>query len=477
MNKISPRSHRLIPFIDKLGYGAGNFSTGVASQVMGTYLVFYCTVILDIPGSLVGLAVSLSIIWDAITDPVMGYFSDMTRSKTFGRRHQYLLIGGLGMALTNYMLWNMGKELSPYVKFSIIFILILTVKTFMTIYVTPYTALGAELSDDYNERTSIQGAKTIFFLLGLAFVSVFGMFVFFKPTPEFPSGQLNPHSYRSMGAFTSVVIAIFALLCFFLTKKYIPILNQHVQKNQDKTKISNIMLTFKEIFLNKTFRYVAFAYMFTNVASALVANTGLHVFTYTFLLSSQQVAVIIGVQFLFSILSQPIWSYASKKIDKKPSMMLGIILCMLASVVFIVLVLMKKHVSSSVVYFLPFAALVGFGTGGLFTLPLSMIADVIDLDELNTGKRSEGSYYGFLTLFYKLSQSITLFLIGLVLDLVKFDANLVVQSESTVIILGMLMGLGSAISFSAALISLKGYSLDRLEVENIQKKLADTVRQ
>lgn len=473
MSKLKNSSHRKIPFLDKMGYGLGNFTTGVSNQVIGTYLVFYCTAILDIPGSLVGLAVSLSIIWDAITDPLMGYISDMTKSRTFGRRHQYLLIGGIGLGICNFILWNISSGISPYLKFAFIFILIIVIKTFSTIYVTPYTALGAELSNDYNERTTIQGIKTIFFLLGLAFVSVFGMFVFFRPTPEFPSGQLNPASYNNMGLFTSILIIAFAVWCFYSTKKYIPILNEHIQTGTSNSKLSTLLLAFKNIFLNKTFRHVAFAYMFTNIASALVTNMGLHVFTYTFSLNSQQIALIVGVQFLISIISQPIWSLISKRLDKKPSMVLGIILCIISSFIFLLLIFMKDHVTGNVLYFFPFGILAGFGTGGLFTLPLSMIADVIDLDELNTGKRAEGSYYGCLTLFYKMSQSITLLLIGFILDWVKFDANLTIQAESTVIILGLLLSIGSAISFIAALLSVLGYNLNRNKVEDIQRKIAE----
>lgn len=476
MDKFHQNRYRKIPLSDKLGYGSGNFSTGVGNQVLGTYLVFYCTAILGIPGSLVGLAVSLSIIWDAITDPLMGYYSDITKSKVFGRRHLYLLVGGIGMALSNYVLWNINSGLSAYLKFTIIFLLILIIKTFSTIYVTPYTALGAELSNDYNERTDIQGIKTVFFILGLAFVSVFGMYIFFRPTPNFPVGQLNPHSYKSMGLFSSIIIAIFSIVCFYTTKKYIPVLSQHIQKIEGKTKLLNLLSAFKEIFLNKNFKYVAFSYMFNNIASALLANMGLHVFTYTFLLSSQQVAIIIGVQFIISILSQPLWSFASKRIDKKPSMQLGIILCILSSLLFLLLVLAKNYVKGSILYFFPFAVLAGLGTGGLFTLPLSMIADVIDLDDLNTGKRSEGSYYGCLTLFYKISQSITLFLIGLILDIVNFDANLPVQAENTVVILGLLLAIGSGISFLAAFLSLLKYSLNKSKVEDIQNQIAAKIK-
>lgn len=474
MIKLQSNSHIKIPLLDKIGYGSGNFSIGIANQVIGTYLVFYCTVILNIPGSLVGLAVSLSIIWDAITDPVMGYFSDITKSRIFGRRHQYILIGGLGLGISNYLLWNINSGFSDYLNFLIIFVLILIFKTFSTIYGTPYSALGAELSSDYNERTNIQAVKTVFFLLGLSFVSVFGMFVFFRPTPEFPSGQLNPSSYSSMGIFSSILIIIFALLCFYSTKKYIPTINNNNDKKETgDAKVKTPLSAFKEILLNKSFRYVALAYMFTNIATALVSNTGLHVFTYTFSLSNTNIGLIIGIQLLVSIISQPVWSLASKRLDKKPSMTLGIILCFISSLFFLILVIMKDHVQGNALYFIPFAVLAGFGTGGLFTLPHSMIADVIDLDELNTGRRSEGSYYGCLTLFYKFSQSITLLLIGFVLDFVKFDASLPIQAESTVFVLGLMLSIGSGLSFIAALFSLSRYSLTRSRVEDIQKKIAE----
>ncbi|TDT61286.1 MFS transporter [Fonticella tunisiensis] len=472
-NIVNNQEHRKIPVIDKIGYGSGNFSVGVSMQVVGAYLVFYCTAILGIPGSLVGLAVSLSIVWDAVTDPLMGYFSDITRSKTFGRRHLYLLIGGIGIALTNFFLWNIDASLPDHIKFTFIFIDILAVKTFMTIFTTPYTALGAELSNDYNERTTIQGIKTIFFLLGLSLVSVIGMYIFFQPTHEYPVGQLNPKAYNHMGLFSSIIVVIFALICYLSTKKYIPLLNQPEIKSDNRLWILNLVASFKSIFSNSTFRYVAFTYMFTNISSALLSNIGLHVFTYTFLLSSQQIAVIVGIQLLVSILSQPAWTIISKKLDKKPAMNLGLFICIAASFIFLIMVLLKDFIKGSAGYFIPFAAIGGFGTGGLFTLPLSMIADIIDQDELKTGKRSEGTYYGCLTLLYKFTQSITLLLIGFLLDIVNFDASLLVQSEGTVVILGLILGIGSILSFAAAFMSLAGYKLNREKVEQIQMQIME----
>ncbi|MBF7097387.1 MFS transporter [Alkalibacter mobilis] len=460
----------MIPFKDKIGYGTGNFSTGVINQVIGTYLVFYCTAILDIPGSMIGIAMSTSIIWDALTDPLMGHISDITRSKRFGRRHQYILIGGAGMAAANLLLWNLDKEMVLPLKFGLIVLLLLTIKTFSTIYVTPYTALGAELSDDYNERTEIQGVKTIFFLLGLAFVSVFGMYVFFRPTGLFPAGQLNPDSYSKMGFFSSVIIIFFSVICFGTTKKYIPVINEKIDEKARKLSFVELLNEFKTIFMNSAFRAVSFSYMFNNIASALIANMGLHVFTYTFFLNSQQIAAIVGIQFAVSILAQPIWFKISQKLDKRPSMILGIGMSLVSCLFFAVLTFAKDAVSGSIIFFIPFALLAGFGTSGLFTLPLSMMADVIDFDEVNSGKRAEGSYYGFLTMFYKLSQSITLLLIGWILQIIGFDSDLAFQTDTTAITMGLVIGFGSAISFIASMVSVFKYSLNKekvIEMQNI----------
>lgn len=462
-----------IPFVDKISYGLGNFSAGVSIQVIGTFLMFYCTAVLNIPGSLVGTAVSLSILWDAITDPIMGYISDNTRSTKFGRRHLYLLIGGFGMGICNFFLWNISSGLPTMTKFIIILADILAIKTFMTIFITPYTALGAELSNDYNERTSIQAIKTIFFILGLFFVSVVLLSAFFSPTVEFPIGQLNPKAYSYMGTFSSIIVVFFAYACFYSTKKYIPLLNRTGAEASSIPSLRNLLASFKKIILDRLFRSVAFAYMFNNIASALLSNLGLHVFTYTFELSSHQIAIVVGTQFVASIISQPLWSVISRRIDKKPALNLGLGLCVVSSLYFLMLVLFKNQLADRIFFFIPFAALAGFGIGGLFSLPLSMIADIIDLEELSTKTRSEGTYYGCLTLFYKFSQSVALLFIGFVLDIIKFNADLPVQLQSTVITLGIILAAGSAISFVAALISLRPYNLDRATVEDIQKQIQD----
>lgn len=462
----------IIPISDKVGYGIGNLSVGIAMQVVGTYLVFFSTVILGIPGYLVGLAVGFSVFWDAITDPLMGYISDITKSKRFGRRHLYLIIGSIGVALTLTLMWIIPSNLNTNLKFSLLFIDIILFKTFITIYVTPYTALGAELSSDYHERTSIQSIKTIFFLLGLAFVSVAGLYLFFQPTIEFPHGQLNPDSYRNIGYTSAIIVLVTSLICIWNTKKYIPKLNRNQTIENKGNNINLFIDSLKSTIKNKAFRAVALCYLFNNLASAFLSNIGLHVFTYTFVLTSQQIAIILGLQFLMSILSQPIWMMIASKYDKKPSMIFGLLLSFFAGIIFLGLVIFRSNVVSNVFYFFPYAIVAGFGTGALFTLPLSMVADTIDYDELNRGYRFEGFYFGSLTLYYKLSQSIAIFFIGILLDLIRFDSSLSIQSEFTLISLGLILALGTMISFTLSYLSLRMYDLNKEKVIEIQHKIS-----
>ena len=460
-----------VPFPDKIGYGIGNFATGISIQVVGAYLVFFSTAILHMPGSLVGLIVSIGIVWDAVTDPVMGYISDHTKSKRFGRRHLYVIIGTIGMAIVNYFIWAVSDAGSVALKFTVMLLLILLMKTFMTIYTTPYTALGAEMSTDYDERTSIQGIKTIFFLLGLVFVTVFGLYVIFRPTGSYPVGQLNPAAYPRLGLTTSVLILIFGLACFFGTKRYIPILQASHKPPEQPFNLKNMIVDMVRIFKNLPFRSVAFAYMFNNLASAIVSNLGLHVFTYTFSLDSQKIALIVGAQFATSILGQPLWTVITKKTDKKNALRLAILISIVSSILFALLVLNRGVIAQNVLYFLPFSILAGFGLGGMFTVPLSMIADVIDQDELKSGERLEGIFFGSLTLFYKFSQSITLVLVGFLLDLLKFDSTKSVQLPSTAVSLGLFFSIGSLAAFVLAMISIGYYNLDRQKIEEIQMLL------
>jgi len=440
-------------------------------QILGTYIVFYSTAILGLPGKVIGAVMGLSILWDAVTDPVMGYASDNTRQEGIGRRHPYLIAGALGIALVNYLLWSIPDWMGAGTRLLLVIVYVFLFKTFLTVYVTPYTALGAELSVDYNERTSIQGIKTVFFILGLAFVSVAGLYLFFRPTPEYRTGQLNPDAYSRMGLAVSVLVLAAAAVSFIPTMKYLPLIKsrntafRHIRPAGIKESLARALG-------NKPFRMVALAYMFSNLASALFANLGLHVFTYTFGLGSGQIAVIVGLQLLFAIVSQPLWAAEARRKGKRATLVTGFLLGILGSFYFIALVMANSGIQGNVAVFIPFSIAGGAGIGALFTLPLSMTADTIDLDEAEGGARIEGVHFGLLTFGYKLSQAFALFLIGFLLDAAGFNAALATQRQATILTLGLVLGIGGALFFAAAILQLRKYEVTQKVVDECRRRIA-----
>ncbi|MHB1454982.1 MAG: MFS transporter [Saccharofermentanales bacterium] len=460
-----------IPLKDKIGFGTGDMAYGIITQMVGTYIVFYSNAVLGIPGSLVGFAVSISVMWDAISDPLMGYLSDSTRSERFGKRHLYILIGIISIAISNFLLWSIDHRWPTMTKFSALLFCLLLLKTAITVYATPYSALGAELTTDYNDRTSIQGIRTIFFLVGLMSATVMGFFVFFNPTDAYPVGQQNPDAYLLMGGTVSLIALTFGLVAFFSTRKYLPRIKKLHTSDPEKVSFLKIFSSIRLAMTNRNYRLIVIAYLLTNISTAIISSLGIHVFTYTFKLGNNGIGIIFGVLFSVSILSLPVWVKISKKIDKKATVITGIAFSLCGCLMLLIYVIIKDSIAGNVLALLPFSAVAGFGSGALISLPYSMIADTIDVDELKTGVRLEGVYYGTLTFFYKFSQAFTIFLIGILLDLIRFDASAAVQPEKTVLTLGFtITGVGFLVLTLAAFTYMK-YDLTRKKIADVQEQI------
>lgn len=455
---------------DKLKYGAGNFAYGSAAQLMSTYLVFFGTAILGVSGALIGTLMAVGVLWDAVTDPLMGYISDRAEVGKWGRRHAYILSGGIGLAVANALLWQIPAGWSMNAKAVLIFTIVIAIKTFMTVYATPYNALGAELTTDYYERTSIQTYRTVFFTVGLAFTTVVGMYVFFKPTAEYAAGQLNPQAYGRLGLTISALVLVAAGITFFGTRHFIPNLPKAPEHNA-VFHWNTLFKDFLKAFKNRDYLSVAGGYLWGNIATAILSSVGLHVFTYTFEIDNVGVATLFAVVFTMTVASQGFWLRMTKRFDKRKAVLLAVSFAVAGATCFLIMVILKHWVHASYLWLLPYAILSGIGMGGLITIPFSMIADTVDEEEEKFGIRSEGLYYGGLTFSYKISQSIAIFLLGILLDVVGFDANKAVQGEFTVVSLGLIVSIGSLVALMLSYFFYNKYALTKEKVEATQAEI------
>lgn len=448
-------------------YGFGNFGFGLIFQILATYFVFYATAVLGLSGTLVGTIVGIGIVWDAISDPIMGYISDNTSHPKYGRRHLYLWIGGIVIAFSNLLIWNLHLGFPKWLQVPIMIIMLLIIKTGMTIYGTPYTALGAELTHDHNQRLKIQSIKMIFFMLGIGFAAAGCMLLFFSPTESYPIGQLNPKSYQYMSVVTTLLMILSMYIVFKNTKATIKILSTEHQDNG----VKSFFISMKRAFKHNDLRAVVLGYLFTNIASAILSTIGLHVYTYTFRMDNTEIAIIAGLQLLIAILSQGLWIHLNKIIDKGQAIKIALGLSVFSFLFFIISVLYMDFTATNLWVLAPFMLLGGIGSGGLITLPQAMVADTVDANALVTGKRQEGVYYGTLTLTYKLSQSIAIVMIGYVLDLIGFNSELEFQSSFTLTGLGLVLGFGSLLALFLSYLSYRNYKLGREQMNHIQAQL------
>jgi GPH family glycoside/pentoside/hexuronide:cation symporter len=459
---------RQVSKLDKTGYGMGNLAFAIPFQCISAFFYFFSTAVLKLSPGIVGLAVSLSVVWDAVTDPVMGYISDYTKNARFGRRHLYLIIGALGTALSNFLLWTIDPADTSGVKLALAIAYMLLCKTFITIYTTPYNALGAELSDNYNERTSIQAVKTGFFIIGFLFPTIAGMLLFFRPAPGYPVGQLNPASYSAMGLTASLLTLVFAAVCYFTTCRHIPHLPA---PPSEKGSVKGLYAAMFNALKIGDFRSIALGYLFINLSSALLSVVGMHVMTYTYRLNNREIALVFGILFGVAILSQPLWTLIAARREKKYAVIAALIAGLLGSAGFIPTVFLRVFPQANIFILIAVAAVLGFSTGGCLSLPYSMLADTIDVDELRTGTRKEGVFYGTVTFMYKLSQAVVVLALGIILGAVGFNAELAEQPHGVAVAIGLILPVGSIVAFSCAYLFFKNYSLDREKIKEIQKQI------
>lgn len=459
----------------KLTYGIGNLGYGAAFQVLTMYALFYATEVLGLSAIVAGIIIGVGTFIDAVVDPLVGHLSDITRSKTFGRRHAYLLVGGIGMAVCITLFW-----LAPWIfpadgaitiKTVWFAVWLLLFRLLSTVYAMPYNALSAELCEDYNERTALQGYKTAFFVVGLLFPSAVITTIFFKATPLYPQGQLNPAAYPPMGLLLGVMALVLSLVSFAGTFKNIPRLPKAPVQDRSKGYLGRLYTSLLAALKNKDFSHVAFSYLFINIAAALVSGLGLYVMTRTFRMNNFEIALVFGPTFVCAVLSQPIWWAISKKLDKRPAMMLAIAVTGLGILYMLAMLFIREGVVGKPFAFIPFMLLAGLGIGGVLTMPPSMVADTIDKTELETGRRTDGTFFGMLTFLYKLSQAVAMILVGLLVDRIKTESGTIHTSAG--LLLGLVLCIGCVIALGAGAAFIAGYKLNKKQVEDIQIRLSD----
>ena len=467
-------------FWTKLCYGVGNLGYGSMGQTVNSFIMFFATSVMGLSGVLVGATIAVTSLWDGVSDPIIGYFSDRTKNKFFGRRLLHMLFATFLLAICNILLWTCPIEKGSNLAIVWLMGFLLLQETFNTFFATPYSALCIDIAPDYNDQTKMQSFKSVFYILGMITPSIL-MYIFMPSASIGMQTQFNKEGYIYIAIVNSILVLICGLISVFGTRKRVISMpnydksayeEENAGKEAKKQGFGKIIGGYVDTLKKKEFRTVMLGYSVSLIASIFITSVGMHLFTFCYHFSSTQISVIMICLFGGAILSQFLWVNLVKKYDKKQTLIFALCLLLVGIALTSVTFLFRTYCTSDFIFWfvLPCIFICGLGSGALYSLPHSMYADVVTMEQFRTKENNAGRYTGYYTFTYNFTNSVTLLVIGLLLDLIKFDSTQPVQALSVQAGLGKIVFFGSAIAISIAILIFSTYKIKRADVLKVQIK-------
>ncbi len=413
-----------VPFGQKIAFGLGMLANQMFPAALGIFIVILIES-LGFPGWMLGIIYFVPKLFDAITDPIMGYITDNTKSK-WGRRRQYVLIGAIIMGLSFAFMWQLYSADSVNYNFYYFLIWSLVFYLGLTIFSVPYVAMGYEMSDDFHERTEIMATAQ---LIGqLAWVIAPWFWVIMYDPQFFPSTEIATRSlaiYVAIGcSLLAIMPAIFIKSQSTLNENYEPLTVKNISTSFDQ-----IIEGFRDALKIIPFRKLCIATFLIFNAFNTVAGFSFFIIKYFIFSDNPNNFGIWPTLFgsvgaiITTVAVIPVVSRMSKSMGKKKAFIISQFISIIGYILFWFLFVPGKPYLF--IFALPFFS---FGIGSLFTLMMSMTSDVIDIDELNTGKRREGIFGAIYWWMVKFGLAIAGLLSGLILSFVNFNSGADTQS-------------------------------------------------
>jgi GPH family glycoside/pentoside/hexuronide:cation symporter len=449
---------RELKLINKLAYGTGDLSGAIFAGVYGFFMLAFLLDVAGLRPSSAGLIFAIAQIWDAITDPMVGTLSDRTRTR-WGKKRPWLLLGALPFGIAFFLHW-LVPPLGEGALFFYYLIVALFLRTAFTAVNVPYAALTPELTRDYDQRTQLNTFRFFFSIVGSMTAIILHPIIV-----SMGSDQIVGHA-MSAGVWM-VVITVSVWMCFAGT--YELSADEPVQKMGEKSFAQRIQIVLK----NRPYLIVTGLYLLSWLTLQFI-QANLLLYTRYWLLAEGQftyfVAIIQGTAALFL----PVWTMVSTRIGKKRVYYAGAGIWL----VVLVLIFFLQPGQANLLYVASFFA--GMGVSVAYLIPWSMLPDVIEYNELETGERQEGVFYGVFVFLQKLGLSAGLFFSGMALDaagyinadMVNGVLETVIQPDNVLLALRLFVSWIPAIALAFSIPLAILYPISRERYQEIQDQLA-----
>ncbi|MGC9349605.1 MAG: MFS transporter [Anaerolineae bacterium] len=457
-----------VPRLTKIIYGTGDWGMATFNSLRQIFYAIFLTDVVGIEPRLASFAAFIGVIWDAINDPLVGVLSDKARSR-WGRRRPFLLFFAVPYGLAFVLLWWAPPWENQLLLMVHVMLAYALSDTFQTLVIVPFHALTPEMTSDYDERTSLATYRMFFnFLASIATAVAAPMIV----DATMMAGGTQQQGYVLAAAIFGATSIVPYLLIFFTVREKV--------RPERQMEIISFRETLRTAWRNVPFRYATALYMLNWVTFDLVGVI-LPYFLVYWIADGNLIAtvpgvgmplesVVLGSMLITSLAALPLWSWLAQRLGKRIAYIIAIAFwaVLMALLIFIPPMMMALTICMAV--------LMGISVSAAHVLPDAIFPDVVDWDELRTGKRHEGIYYGAKNFIRKLTTAFALFLALQVLGWLGYQkppetATTFMQPEAAIWGIRILIGPVAVVLLAAVVVVAWFYPLNRRRYQRVQQLL------
>ena len=430
----------------RLLYASGVVNYALKDAAFGAFVLFYYKQVLGVSGTLTGLAIALSMLFDALSDPLVGIWSDRVRTR-WGRRHPFMLAAVIPLALSFLALFSPPEAITADRTNTFLWLLVtvIAMRTALTVFMVPYLALGAEITQDYHERTRLASARTnLGWFIGVL-VPASTLFIIFTDEGGL-DGRLVASHYQLYGWLNAVGVVLFSAICLRGTWRYIP----HLPVRSEQSS-SGMLRELGSVFSNKNFRHLVVLDIAFGGVSGVLGALLMVTFTYFWVLSTTETSILFaGAPITAVLVVVTLSPWLNRILEKQQQLRWACIVGTLNVLWLVPLKLAGLLPDTGLVVFSLVFLNYSIHVGSTILRTVSshaLLADIADEHELATGRRQEGSMFAAAFFAAKFITGFGYLVAGPYLDFIGLEAG-AVPGETPASVdwgLGLIMGPGMAL--------------------------------
>jgi GPH family glycoside/pentoside/hexuronide:cation symporter len=422
----------------KLAFSSGSLEEAMLGAAGIATMIFYNQV-LGVSAALCGTVFLIASIVDAFSDPLIGAWSDNFQSR-WGRRHPFMLFAALPLTLAFYLMYNPPEGLSEMNYFWWFLGTMALLRVGKTFYSIPHAAMGAELSDDYHERTSIFGFNSVSSMVAGVLLGVFVLVVIFPTTGEYENGLLNPDGYPVLATVGAAWVCITLLICVFGTRDQIP--NLHQIDNRQPLNYANYLKDLSALLKSRSYVSICAAWLVIMSSGGVLAVVSTYTYIFCYELSTETLTIQRFVTLPGILIAIPLASWLTRRLDKKLTVIFTSVTCATLIGLPHLLRMIGWFPENDSPWMIPL--LFGCMFLGYLALPVvpividSQLVDVTDEHEYRTGQRAEGVIFSVRTFAIKATSGVGGLLAGFGLEFIEFPKKASIENLTPEMLNGLL---------------------------------------